>query len=125
MCNANRMIIKTGIFWFVRGEMIADRVNYAFEEQEEKDFIDYPYSHFEMWDKLSNKRFPYADFAAYPRGRLLFDVKKGKYLLYLDRCITDTEIKMVIKFYDLEKDKYILSRDEHYCCDRCYRMRRI
>ena len=69
------MIIKTGIFWFVRGEIIADRYDYIFEEQKQGDFIDYPHSHFAMWDKLSKNRFPYADFATYPRGRLLFDVK--------------------------------------------------
>ena len=117
-----RMMIKTGIFWFVRGEMIADRCDYIFDEQNQSDFIDYPYSHFDMWDKLSNNQFPYADFATYPRGRLLFDVKNGQYLLYLDRCITDVETKKLIQFYDLEKDGYILSRDEHYSCDMCCRI---
>lgn len=116
------MIIKTGIFWFVRGEMIADRYDYALEEKKQSDFIDYPYSHFNMWDKLSKNRFPYADFATYPRGRLLFDVKRGQYLLYLDRCITDEETKKLIQFYGLEKDSYILSRDEHYSCDKCCRI---
>lgn len=116
------MMIKTGIFWFVRGEMIADRYDYILEEQKQSAFIDYPYSHFDMWDKLSKNRFPYADFATYPRGRLLFDVKNGQYLLYLDRCITDEETKKLIQFYDLEKDGYILSRDEHYSCDMCCRI---
>ena len=67
------MTIKTGIFWFVCGEMIADRYDYIFEAQKHSDFIDYPHSHFDMWDKLSKNRFPYADFATYPRGRLLLD----------------------------------------------------
>ena len=116
------MMIKTGIFWFVRGEIIADRYDYILEEQKQSAFIDYPYSHFDMWDKLSKNRFPYADFATYPRGRLLFDVKNGQYLLYLDRCITDEETRKLIKFYDLEKDRYILSRDEHYSCDKCCRI---
>ena len=116
------MIIKTGIFWFVRGEMIADRYEYTLEEKKQSDFIDYPHSHFDMWDKLSNNRFPYADFASYPRGRLLFDVKNGQYLLYLDRCITDEETRKLIQFYGLEKDSYILSRDEHYSCDKCFRI---
>ena len=78
-----------------------------------------------MWDKLSKNRFPYADFATYPRGRLLFDVKRGQYLLYLDRCITDEETKKLIKFYGLEKDLYILSRDEHYSCDKCCRISQL
>ena len=116
------MIIKTGIFWFVRGEMIADRYDYTLEEKKQSDFIDYPYSHFDMWDKLSKNRFPYADFATYPRGRLLFDVKRGQYLLYLDRCITKEETKKLLDFYDLVKERYILSRDEHYSCDKCCRI---
>ena len=112
------MTIKTGIFWFVCGEMIADRYDYIFEAQKHSDFIDYPHSHFDMWDKLSKNRFPYADFATYPRGRLLFDVKRGQYLLYL----TEEETKRLLGFYDLGKEKYILSRDEHYSCDKCCKL---
>ena len=115
------MIIKTGIFWFVRGEMFADRYDYNIENHAQKDFIDYPYSHFDMWEKLSKNRLIGADFATYPRGRLLFDVKQGKYLLYLDRCITTEETKRLITFYELEKERYELSRDEHYSCDKCFR----
>ena len=62
--------------------MFADRYDYNIESHAQKDFIDYPYSHFDMWEKLSKNRFIGADFATYPRGRLLFDVKQGKYLLY-------------------------------------------
>ena len=102
--------------------VIADRYDYTLEEKKQSDFIDYPYSHFDVRDKLSKNRFPYADFATYPRGRLLFDVKRGQYLLYLDRCITDEETKKLIQFYGLEKDSYILSRDEHYSCDKCCRI---
>ena len=57
--------------------------------------------------------------AKYYKG---IDVKNGQYLLYLDRCITDEETKKLIKFYGLEKDLYILSRDEHYSCDKCCRI---
>ena len=60
-----RMMIKTGIFWFVRGEMIADRCDYIFDEQNQSDFIDYLYSHFDVWDKLRNTRCAYAHFATY------------------------------------------------------------
>ncbi len=46
--------------------VIADRYDYTLEEKKQSDFIDYPYSHFDVWDKLSNNRFPYANFATYP-----------------------------------------------------------
>ena len=114
------MTIKTGIFWFVRGEMIADRYDYDTKDFSQKDFIDYPYSHFDRWDELSRNRFTYADFATYPRGRLLFDVKRGKYLLYLDHCITAQEIKQLVVFFELEKEPYELSYEEHYSCDKCF-----
>lgn len=115
------MIIKTGIFWFVCGEMIADRYDYDIQDFAQKDFIDYPYSHFDMWDKLSKNRWTYADFATFPRGRLLYCVKEGRYYLYLDRCITEQQTDLLLSFYNLGKDEVYIARDEHYSCDKCCR----
>lgn len=112
------MRIVTGIFWFVRDEMIADK--YVYEAvTADRDFMDYPSSHFDMWEKLSKSRFPDADFATFPRGRLLYFVKEGRYCLYLDPCITECQTERLLSSYGLEKNEVCIARDEHYRCDRC------
>lgn len=111
-------MIVTGIFWVVRGEIIADK--YILEtENTKKEFMDFPFSHFDLWDKLSKKRFPYADFATFPRGRLLYCVREKRYYLYLDACITQSQTERLLLFFGLKKDEVCIARDEHYRCDRC------
>lgn len=112
------MKIVTGIFWVVRGEIIADKFNYEIDNSD-KDFLDYPYSHFDRWENLSKNRFPYSDFATFPRGRLLFCFKEGRYYLYLDRCITLQQTEKILVFYGLKKSEVCIARDEHYSCDKC------
>ena len=111
-------MIVTGIFWVVRGEIVADK--HVFEaENTKKEFMDFPFSHFDLWDKLSKKRFPYADFATFSRGRLLYCVREKRYYLYLDACITQSQTERLLLFFGLEKDEVCIARDEHYRCDRC------
>lgn len=112
------MKIITGIFWVVHGKIFADKyVHYI--DNTHKDFIDYPFSHFEMWENISKNMFPQADFATYPRGRLLYCVREKKYYLYLDSCITKQQAQQLVLFYDLPQEDVLILSDEHYSCDRC------
>ena len=113
-------MIITGIFWVVQGEITTDKYIYE-RENEEKDFMDYPFSHFDKWDDLSKDRFPYADFATFPRGRLLYFVKEKRYYLYLDPCITQAQTDRLLSVFGLEKEQVRIAYDEHYRCDRCFK----
>ena len=110
-------MIITGIFWVVQGEITTDKYIYE-RENEEKDFMDYPFSHFDKWDDLSKDRFPYADFATFPRGRLLYFVKEKRYYLYLDPCITQAQTDRLLSVFGLEKEQVRIAYDEHYRCDK-------
>ena len=79
--------------------------------------IDSDYGHFAVWDLLCANSYPDADFATFPRGRVLFDIKNGEHILYADRCITDDKIKEIATLF--YADKYRVERDEHYACDQC------
>ena len=80
--------------------------------------VDSDYSHFYMWDTFS-AAFPYADFATFPRGRVIYDLNCKKYIIYSDICIPDKEIKRFAKRNKLTP--FLISRDEHYQCDKCLR----
>ena len=113
-------IIITRSLWVVQCEIITDKYIYEWEN-DEKAFMKYPFSCFDKRDELSKDRFPYADFATFPRGRLLYFVKEKRYYLYLDPCITQAQTDRLLSFFDLEKEQVRIAYDEHYRCDRCFK----
>lgn len=104
------MKVKTGIFWVVNKNLIADITE--IESTADKGFVNYPQSHFEMWDKLKPKG-ARGDFATHPRGRLLYDVANGKYKLFVDQKISKKTLDQLVKLIAAEAPLEIL-HDEHY-----------
>ena len=111
-------MVKVGIFWVIYG-----KVYYKLQEKEENavdrstNKIDSDYGHFYEWDNLCGKLYQRADFATFPRGRVLYDMIERKHIVYRDECITEEELKKVIKAFDLKE--YQTLTDEHYSCDKC------
>lgn len=64
------MIEPTAIFWFVEGKMIWDFEDVEFGDKDE--YVNQPYSHFEMWDKRACKGLK-GDFPTYPWGRVIYN----------------------------------------------------
>ena len=112
-----------GIFWVIEGKVFCccQEVNLAKEIAKERikitNIIDSSLSHFEVWENTLARQYPNADFATYPRGRVVFDSSIGEYLLYVDECITNGEIVKIAKSFQIEK--YQIAYDEHYTCDGC------
>lgn len=79
--------------------------------------IDSDDGHFDVWDKLCGKSYTRADFATYPRGRVVYDIKNAEHIIYADECIIEKEIKDIAATFCAEK--YRVERDEHYACDKC------
>jgi len=114
----NKESVITGIFWVVNGEIIADK-KIALIGANNNGWIDYPYSHLRKWGVLSKRRFPNADFATFPRGRLLFNIKENGYVLYADKCIADKEVFTLKKYFGIECEPVRIANDEHYICGKC------
>lgn len=83
---------NVGIFWYVKKKFLT-----AMESKEKSELsastriVDSDYSHFVKWDNLG-KDYPYADFATYPRGRVMYNLDKDTYIVYADACIPDEQI---------------------------------
>jgi hypothetical protein len=111
-------MVNVGIFWVIRG-----KVYYKLQEKDENAIknitnkIDSDYGHFYEWDGLCGKLYPHADFATFPRGRVLYDMKERTHIVYRDECITEEELKKVIEAFNLKEYKTLT--DEHYSCDKC------
>lgn len=115
------MTVQVGIFWAIGGKVYhyieereTDKLN-AREKLSRK--IDSDFKHFTAWDKGLAKKFPNADFAAYPRGRVMFDIKQNRHIIYADKCVTGEEIATVKALF--QTINATVCRDEHYACDKC------
>ena len=75
------------------------------------------YEHYTAWDEELAKKFSGADFATFPRGRVMFDIKESRHVVYADKCITDKKIELIEIL--CETISAIVCRDEHYRCDKC------
>ena len=117
--NDKRETIRTAIFWVI-GKQIKlfvhrrDASSALSRQEEITDRIDCPLSHYAMWDIFGNK-YPDADFATYPRGRILYDVKADEHVIFADKRINDYTLDKIAKKIDAKK--YRIERDEHYACD--------
>ena len=118
-------MVKVGIFWAVEGKIYAyaeDRQTAQFSGRENlSQIIDSHFSHFRMWDNELSKKFPRADFATYPRGRVLFDMKGGRHIIHADKCITKAQLNEVTSIFNAIDP--IICADEHYRCDVCLKSR--
>ena len=80
-------------------------------------FASDPISHFEYFFHLGID----ADYGNFPRGRVLYDGFKGKFMVYLDAALWKKSIKeQILEAYCLEEHDVIFLRDAHYRHDGLY-----
>ena len=113
-------MIKVGIFWAVPDKVFGQSVlevhkTYCISEANSLGFINYPYSHYEVWDDEVTGLGD--DCYKYPRGRLVYDTKCGEHRIFVDECILQSVIDEIAEL--LEIKKYTLCSDEHYVCSKC------
>lgn len=104
------------VFWYIDGEFIGidDTLNgngvvtYG-------DNLQLDLDHFEIWDKISKEIGSDKEYDYYPRGRILFNTKRHKFLVIGDKKITeDPEVKSkLLEHYGLPSFTEFES-DEHY-----------
>ena len=111
-----------GPFFFIDGQI------YPFLDEassEEDAFVaDSNIGHLEFYDRLRNigiaGALAHPDYGYWPRGRVIYDGKRNRSLVYLDPCLLKSErAKETIKeAYGLD-EKTAFRRDEHYSCHNC------
>ena len=113
-------IVNAGIFWTIHDKVIGQSLlefhkSYYTSEADINGFVNYPYSHFEVWeDEVKGLG---DDCYKHPRGRVLYDVNLGKHKIYCDKHVDLQIIDEVIKLFDI--DDYEICYDEHYVCAIC------
>ena len=112
--------ITTAIFWVVENKWVIFKPVWLLNDKEDnrRHRIDCPFSHYEWW-KRYEKEYPNSDFATYPRGRIMYDLRRKEHVVFYDECISKTQIEDILDL--LQVEKYVIEYDEHYNCDKCVR----
>lgn len=110
-------LIQVGIFWAIPDKVFGQSLlevhkSYYESQADGNGFINYPYSHYEVWDEEGKGLGD--DCYKYPRGRVIYDTKSAKHLVYADERVLQSVIDQVVESFGIED--YELRRDEHYAC---------
>lgn len=74
-------------------------------------------SHWDLWRALLTRypEYEYMDYDYFPRGRVIFDIKASKCILYIDPKLEDNKfISKIENRYCLIPGQYNQGYDEHY-----------
>ena len=110
MMNSNSVCL----FFCVYGEFLIHGCSLN-EAESYGDFLNYPDSHFEIWEKNYEEYYG-VDFDFFPRGRVAYCKSENRFWIYYDKCIEDKVICLIDEYYDKEVS---LKYDEHYQCHSC------
>lgn len=118
---------QVGIFWVVNGRLILDGTPLDKAEPWDNRYLNDPRSHQKRWEHYKAVRLVpvRADWAHFPRGRVIYDQLTNRFQIYADLCIlNDPEMMARIeKELKLPPDTPA-SGDDHYRCSICMRRSR-
>lgn len=114
---------RVGIFWLLGdGRPIIDSAPLSKAERY-GDALTHPRSHIDTWQELQSRGLVDAvtEYEELPRGRVAFDAKARKFILYADRCILAKSkiVQEIISEMNLPPDSTEVATDSHYRCARC------
>ena len=113
-------MISVGIFWVHKNEVIGQVEERDTANVNETGLIDSDFQHIDEWSRLraASKYARELSGKAYEsilRGRVLFDVRKNKHVIYTDvRSISALNKKHVLDFFGLKGVRVDWRYDQHY-----------
>lgn len=120
-----------GPYWFVRDDsggllVIAHTCALADAEQYGA-CLTSPHGHYELWEGWRTGRPPHgmagvvrdAEYEEWPRGRVVFDAVRSRFLVYADSQIfRDELLQRVLDQFGIPREMAMFQRDEHYVSTR-------
>jgi hypothetical protein len=120
--NAKPAIPNVGIFFLVGDNLLIDRTPVS-EGEIYGDFKIHERGHDAYWEILKQTGVVPQDseYDDYPRGRVAYNIKTGKYSLFLDRCIlkNKSDVKKIMAELNLPTRRTETDTDSHYRCPLC------
>lgn len=111
---------KLGVFWVHRGQILSVGLPLA-NSVEDGLFVNYPGSHLDRWPEVQTRWhavFPELQAFEYeevPRGRVLFDRRRNRFICYLDRSVDKPELRQrLLAVFELAHVPVVFQHDAHY-----------
>ena len=110
-----------GIVYLVRGKLLIDSTPLA-QAGHYGEFAIHEGDHIEYWAELIRSgRVPNSEYEEFPRGRVAYDIKAGKFTLLADRCILTRKsiVGKILSRLQIPLEDAEINTDSHYRCFRC------
>lgn len=99
-----------GLFFFINNKIVPSLSRVDFFDVNVRMF-NKELSHFDMFNNLNID----GEYSEYPRGRVIFDNFKKRFLVYIDKSLNTKQIKeLIIDTFNLKNEKVRFLFDEHY-----------
>jgi hypothetical protein len=114
---------KIGVFWFFDGKVLGETTKLSDAQQSVPGLLDSDATHVAVWEKYGNFTdsspiLAHYDYQDIPRGRALYQVRKQRFLVYLDKALMSKEIKSAIaEYFGFTPQQADWKRDLHYTTD--------
>ena len=113
MSHSNEDNACVGPFFYIGGKLYAYKESLE-DHQEDGRFINASLSHFEYFITLPIE----GDYGNYPRGRVLYDRNRKKFLVYIDKSLDKESSKqLILNAYNLKAERALFRHDAHYTHD--------
>jgi hypothetical protein len=119
--NADPTSPKVGIIYLVGGELLIDSTPLA-RAGRYGDFRIHELAHFDFWAKLmKGGKVPNTEYEEFPRGRVAYHTKSGKFTLLADECILSQEdvVSEILSQLNIPPKDTEMGMDSHYRCFSC------
>jgi hypothetical protein len=119
--NADPTSPRVGIIYLVGGELLIESKPLA-QAGHYGEFKIHERSHIDYWAELVQRgKVPNSEYEEFPRGRVAYHPKSGKFGLLADSCILSQE-KVLGKIFSqlfIPLKDTVMGTDSHYRCFRC------
>src|ERR1700686_2825078 len=112
---------KVGIIYLVGEELLIDSTPIA-KARRYGDFRIHERGHIDYWAELvKSGRVPNTEYEEFPRGRVAYYTKSGKFALLADNCILTQEdiVSKILSELHIPPKDTEMGTDSHYRCFRC------
>lgn len=112
-----------GVFWIYKNQLFGKPSPLDNGVEGVPNLIDSPDNHADIWDteQPGQKCFPeliHREYQDIPRGRVLFDKRRKKSIVYMDRTLmTATNRRRIAELFELTLEDVIWRKDSHYTTD--------
>ena len=121
MRRSQRPAPKLGIIYFVKGKLLIDSMPLG-QAGRYGDYVIHDREHISYWaDLVKSGRVPDSEYEEFPRGRVSYDTKSGKFRFLADQCILSRKsvVSEILSRLHLPPKDTETGTDSLYRCSVC------